>query len=323
MCISVTSISIGRAPESSMVLKKMGAILPPTHRPPVRLLGTLGMSSPMNHSTELVADLREDPVPTTSPTYASGNPFFLSSSICLKESVMPSRGILSMARACRGMSGRDHASGAGDRSSVLVSPVTLNAVKVIFSGTLGLEVNHSASAHDCITRAACELPALAFASTSWKESNISSVCDSMSAALGARAGTSSALMIGWMLYPPCMVPRISTALSGDTSGDLIVPSTTAASHDALTYAASSTPGGMRFMKRSNKVASSPLMGLSSIAVSAAVCLASSGLATMPCAARSSTCAVYSVRNVEAGRDESPAAHGGSSDEGVRVRPLVA
>jgi hypothetical protein len=38
------------------------------------------------------------------------------------------------------------------KSSVLVSPVTLKTVTVIFSGTLALEVvNHSASAHDCMT----------------------------------------------------------------------------------------------------------------------------------------------------------------------------
>jgi hypothetical protein len=34
------------------------------------------------------------------------------------------------------MSGRDHASGAGERSSVFVSPDTRNTVAVIFSGTL-------------------------------------------------------------------------------------------------------------------------------------------------------------------------------------------
>ena len=51
-----------------MVLKKIGAILLPRHTPPKRLFGTKGMSSPVNQSTELVADLREEPVPTTSPT---------------------------------------------------------------------------------------------------------------------------------------------------------------------------------------------------------------------------------------------------------------
>ena len=38
-----------------------------------------------------------------------------------------------MANACKGMSGRDQASGAGDKSSVFVSPVTLKTVTVIFS----------------------------------------------------------------------------------------------------------------------------------------------------------------------------------------------
>ena len=192
MFMLVTSISSGSAPESSIVLKKMGAIFPPTHTPPVRLFGTFGMSSPMNQSTEFVADLRLEPVPTTSPTYASGKPFVLSSSICAGASWMPSLGFLSMASAWRGMSGRDHASGAGDRSSVLVSPVTLNTVTVIFSGTGGRRVNHSASAHDCITRAACSLPALALASTSWKASNTRRVPLSWSAARGPSAGSSSA-----------------------------------------------------------------------------------------------------------------------------------
>jgi hypothetical protein len=40
------------------------------------------------------------------------------------------------------MSGRLQASGAGLRSSVLVSPLTLKTVTVSFSGTSGLEVNH-------------------------------------------------------------------------------------------------------------------------------------------------------------------------------------
>ncbi|CFN73597.1 Uncharacterised protein [Bordetella pertussis] len=46
----------------------MGAILLPRQTPPKRLLGTNGISSPVNQSTELVADLRDEPVPTTSPT---------------------------------------------------------------------------------------------------------------------------------------------------------------------------------------------------------------------------------------------------------------
>ena len=42
MFICVTSISSGNAPASSIVLKKMGAILPPMHTEPARLLGTQG-----------------------------------------------------------------------------------------------------------------------------------------------------------------------------------------------------------------------------------------------------------------------------------------
>ena len=67
----------------------MGAMLEPMTRPPVRLLGTYGMSSPMYQRMELVADLREEPVPTTSPTYARGKPFFFSSVICSLLLVIP------------------------------------------------------------------------------------------------------------------------------------------------------------------------------------------------------------------------------------------
>ena len=73
---------------------------------------------------------------------------------------MPGRAFFSMASACSGMSGRLQASGAGERSSVLVSPVTLNTVTVRLSGTSGREVNHSASAQDCMTALALALPAL-------------------------------------------------------------------------------------------------------------------------------------------------------------------
>ncbi len=59
---------MGNAPESSAVLKKIGAILLPITTPPVRLFGILGISRPIHHCTELIADLREEPVPTTSPT---------------------------------------------------------------------------------------------------------------------------------------------------------------------------------------------------------------------------------------------------------------
>src|SRR6056300_397666 len=136
----------------------MGATLPPIQIPPPRLLGTPSMSSPKNHRTLLVADLRDEPVPTTSPTKATGKPLALTSSICdmgptapCSSGLRPSRVILYIARACIGMSGRDQASGAGDRSSVFVSPVTLNTVTLVDSATAGREVNHSPSAQDCMT----------------------------------------------------------------------------------------------------------------------------------------------------------------------------
>jgi hypothetical protein len=40
----------------------------PSVMPPKRLFGTNGMSWPVAQTTELVADLRLEPVPTTSPT---------------------------------------------------------------------------------------------------------------------------------------------------------------------------------------------------------------------------------------------------------------
>jgi len=76
------------------------------------------------------------------------------------------RVFLSMARVCIGMSGRLQASGAGERSSVLVSPGTLKTVTVMLLGTSGRLVNHSASAQLWMTSLALALPALAFSATS-------------------------------------------------------------------------------------------------------------------------------------------------------------
>ncbi|CAI8332946.1 MAG: Uncharacterised protein [Cellvibrionales bacterium UBA7375] len=141
-------------------------------------MGTPGISSPKNQSTELVADLREEPVPTTSPTKATGRPLDLISSICAigpvtpcSSGFKPSRVILYIALACSGISGRDHASCAGERSSVLVSLVALNTTAFMLCGTASLPVNHSASAQDCMTDCACALPASAFSATSWNASN--------------------------------------------------------------------------------------------------------------------------------------------------------
>ena len=89
------------------------------------------MSSPICQSKEFVADFLEDPVPTTSPTNAIGFPNFFNFSIVSRGESMPSLGIFNIANACKGISGLDQASGAGDRSSVLISPGTLKMVSGI------------------------------------------------------------------------------------------------------------------------------------------------------------------------------------------------
>ena len=150
------------------------------------------------------------------------------------------------------MSGRLQASGAGDRSSVLVSPDTLKTVTVIFSGTLSLLTNHSASAQDFKICAAYGFPFLAFSSTSWNESNINKVWDNAITAIGARESSFSDDTKGAMLYPPCIVPSISTAFLRSINGLETFPSSKDANQVALTYAASSTPGGTLFSNRSNK-----------------------------------------------------------------------
>ena len=113
--------------------------------------------------------------------------------------VMPARVFFSIASACSGMSGRVVASGAGDRSSVLVSPVTLKTVMVRLCGTSGRLVNHSASAQLCITALALALPFSASSLTSWNWSNISSVFFSASAATVPTSASASSVISGSML----------------------------------------------------------------------------------------------------------------------------
>ncbi len=91
------------------------------------------------------------------------------------------------------MSGRLHASGAGDRSSVLVSPVTLKTVTVILEATSGRVVNHSALDQLSMTSDANLLPAVAFSATSWKKSNISSVFFNAAAATAATSESSRSI----------------------------------------------------------------------------------------------------------------------------------
>src|SRR6476469_10042810 len=80
----------------------------------------------------------------------------------------------SIAKACKGISGRVVACCAGDKSSVLVSPGTLNTVTVMVSGKVGREVNQSAAAQDSITCFAWGL-VLANSSTSLKASYTSMI----------------------------------------------------------------------------------------------------------------------------------------------------
>ena len=56
------------------VIENGGHLSRRCRRRPARLLGMPGVSSPKYHNTELVADFREEPVPTTSPTKATGKP---------------------------------------------------------------------------------------------------------------------------------------------------------------------------------------------------------------------------------------------------------
>ena len=113
--------------------------------------------------------------------------------------VMPGRAFLCIASACSGMSGRLQASGAGDRSSVLISPATLKMLTVMLCGTSGRLVNHSASAQLCSTALALALPLSAFSLTSWNWSNISSVFFRPSAATAPTSASSSRSTSGLML----------------------------------------------------------------------------------------------------------------------------
>ena len=153
------------------------------------MLGIKGISSPICHKTELVADFLEEPVPTTSPTKATGKPFSFNLFIVSIGSVIPSRGILYIAKACKGMSGLDQASGAGERSSVFVSPGTLKILAFINFGVSGLDVNHSASAQE--TKIFLALGDFFDNSAmSLKASKISKVLDNASTAISPHSSSS-------------------------------------------------------------------------------------------------------------------------------------
>ena len=97
---------------------------------------------------------------------------------------------MSMAMAWSGMSGRDQASGAGERSSVLISPVTLNTVRVTVSLSFGRSRNHLPSDQLLITFLAFSEPFSARAATLSKESKIRMVFESASAAVLPSFGSS-------------------------------------------------------------------------------------------------------------------------------------
>ena len=164
--------------------------LRPITTPPWRLLGTKGMSWPICHSSEFTELFRDDPVPTMSPTKATGRPASFRRAIRPIGSSTSAR-LASNERAWSGMSARDHASVAGERSSVLISPSTLNTVRCTASGTAGRAVNQSASAQDRRTERALGLPFSAIPTTSWKASKTSRVCPSarlpVRRAVGCRA----------------------------------------------------------------------------------------------------------------------------------------
>jgi len=71
-------------------------------------------------------------------------------------------------------------------------------------------------------------------------------------------GSSSSVTSVPTLYPPCMVPRSWIASSRETMEDVSAPVAMAERKAALTYAASSTPGGTRWdrisMRRSPSAA---------------------------------------------------------------------
>ena len=149
------------------MLKKMGAMTPPMMTPPRRLLGTKGMSSPMAHWHALQADLRDEPVPTTSPTKATWKPAARYSAMVFRPAreagLAHGQGVERDVRAGGGVAGRREVVGV----DLAVDRKTLT---FMVAGTPWRAVNHSASAQDSSTFLASAFLALASASTSSKAS---------------------------------------------------------------------------------------------------------------------------------------------------------
>ena len=104
------------------------------------------------------------------------------------------------------MSARDHAFCAGDKSSVLVSPSTLNTVNLISLGNSFLLVNQSALAHDSSNAVANLFPELCFSATSWNASKTKVIFDNALTASSANSLSNNGTK-ACTLYPPSMVPN--------------------------------------------------------------------------------------------------------------------
>ena len=109
-----------------------------------------GMFDPMCHKREFTADFLEEPVPTTSPTNTNCVLSFFKASSSASGFFIFSENF-KKACACSGISGLDHASFAGEKSSVFVSPLTLKTLRFICFGILALFSNHFASDHESTT----------------------------------------------------------------------------------------------------------------------------------------------------------------------------
>ena len=155
----LTSHSMGRAPASSRVLAKIGAILRSDHHPALALVG---------HEGDVVADVPQQRVHRALPRRSGADdvaheghrpPAPASARRSARSASSTSARLASSERAWSGMSARDQASVAGERSSVLISPSTLNTVRWTASGTGGRPVNQSAAAHDRRTASGVPIPA--------------------------------------------------------------------------------------------------------------------------------------------------------------------
>ena len=128
-----------------------------------------------------------------------------------------------MASACSGMSGRLQASGAGDRSSVLVSPVTLKTVTVIdcrHFGTRGEPLGVGPGLHAPPWRWRCPFGQCL---------HVVEVVEHQQGLLQALGGdraapaSSSRSISGLMLKPPSMVPSSSVGRPCEISGHVSSP----------------------------------------------------------------------------------------------------